>query len=518
MRIKNRSTVLLMLATAGFLIIIALWNCLLFLRPAWNLIQGKSRFSSFTEQVRTQYTEDFSAKYSFINLNGWFAGKLDQTTCNEVVKLKNGMLATPTDRIDSTSRANSVIELKDFLAEDGIDFLYICAPYKIDLEKELLPEGIEDYGNENADDLIALLRDGGVQVMDLRPEFSATPEQVDQNFFRTDHHWNFIGSFFGIQRIGAQLQQLYPERNLDLSYADFSQWESHELKNWFLGSRGKRVGLYFGGVDDVTYYTPKFPTNLSCAIPNHAWLFKGDFTEAAMRMEHTKHPDYFEGSSHNIYVGGNYPIVQYRNPDAPNDLRILMVCDSYSKAPQSQFATMFQEIDVIDLRRFNTDFNLAEYARFWQPDIVIQMHCPSSINTESLFQFNVKKAMEKPSSPVSIPTLPQDVTVTDSDAGHLAIPAKLERNRSYILRLDDIEIDPSSEGAAIGLYDIDKNTTYSISVFDVEYCRTHSGFQWFFSVSEDASDNLEFRFCAGVPKNLAQGDVVYRGIRLDAVA
>ena len=44
----------------------------------------------------------------------------------------------------------------------------------------------------------------------LRPMISATPEQVEQYYFRTDHHWNFTGAFLSFQQIVDRLDTLLP--------------------------------------------------------------------------------------------------------------------------------------------------------------------------------------------------------------------------------------------------------------------------------------------------------------------
>ena len=44
---------------------------------------------------------------------------------------------------------------------------------------------------------------------------------------------------------------------------DIKNYEVNTYRNWFLGSIGKRVGIYYAGIDDIDLIYPKFDTLLS---------------------------------------------------------------------------------------------------------------------------------------------------------------------------------------------------------------------------------------------------------------
>ena len=97
-----------------------------------------------------------------------------------------------------------------------------------------------------------------------------------------------------------------------------------------MGSLGKRVGTYFAGADDFTYYTPNFETKISRFVSNHKTFYKGDFTTANLDLKYLDGKDYFGHNVYCLYIGGDYPLVKHRNIDAPSKTKILLIKDSFS--------------------------------------------------------------------------------------------------------------------------------------------------------------------------------------------
>ena len=224
--------------------------------------------------------------------------------------------------------------------------------------------------------MLARLTAAGVETADFRQFLAQTPQQIEKYFFRTDHHWNFTGAFEAYRELTEELERRFPDCGIDPALADMANWEAHTLKNWMLGSQGKRTGLYFGGTDDITYYTPRFETEMSCIIPEYSGgsaSYEGSFEQTVIRSEYLdERPDWFTSSPYDMYIGGEYALVQHRNPDAPGDLKICIIKDSFTLPVQAFLSTQFRYIDVLDPRRMD-DFTAAEYIQETEPDIVIVM-------------------------------------------------------------------------------------------------------------------------------------------------
>lgn len=342
--------------------------------PTVRLASGELSFKEYTQELQSTLAEEAFGKYAFINLNGLYCRAIGRNICNQIMRLNNGMLTNfAPERNDMTAPAQAIAQLNDFCASQGIRLIFALTPEKLDAESALLIPGEENHCNENGDELLARLSDFGVDTIDLRDYLAQTPAQVEQHFFRTDHHWNFTGAFTAYQVLMAAIDERFPDAGIDLTLTDSANWDAHTLEDWMLGSQGKRTGVYFGGLDDITYYTPRFETQISCDIvkaSGESAHFEGDFSAANLRNEYLgARPDLFDSSPYDMYIGGEYPFVSHRSADAPSDLRLVMIKDSFSLPVQAFMSTQFQYIDAIDPRY--TGENVAAHLVDAQPDVVL---------------------------------------------------------------------------------------------------------------------------------------------------
>ena len=408
--------------------------------------------------------------------------------------------------------AEALVEFSEHLENtEGIRFLYVQAPYKEDAEDALLPVGVESYANENADELLAALSDGGVTTLDLRPYLSETVELLEENYFVTDHHWNSYGAFTAFQKIADQVAGMFPEKSMELSCTDLNNWESHTLENWFLGSRGKRVGIWFGGTDDFTWLTPKFDTRMSCAVPKYRSLYSGTFEKSNLRTKYVTEKNYFDHNTYCLYIGGDYPLVQHRNLSAGAELKVLLIKDSYSLPVQAFLSTLFQELDVLDPRHY-TECSIAEYVNRTKPDLVLMLTNPSMFGTVAYREFGVEKV--QPEDAFWQTAEPQNILVEASDSNqyHYAY-LNAEYGKEYNITFDDVEfLQGDAAGVVVSLYNQTKKTIVSSAVFDVEYCRATDGFEWIIETPDSGADKLWLIFYAGLPGDTKDKSVVYKNV------
>lgn len=510
---KNRAVRWMTVLLGLFITVFACLNLMLVAKPVKRFLKQETTFSGFVEEVQEAYTSDaWKGKSLFININGLFARVTGQRVCNEVVLLENGMLTEPMDKLNVKPLAEAVAEFSGYLAEEEIPFLYVQAPYKEDAKDELLPVGVESYANENTEELLQLLNASKVNTLDLRPFLSETKELLEQNYFVTDHHWNSDGAFTAFQKISGKLTEIFPERRFDLTYTERSNWEEVTRKNWFLGSRGKRVGAWFAGVDDLSWYVPKFETFMSCAVPKYRSLYKGDFTAANLRETYSTEKNYFDYNAYCLYIGGDYPLVQHRNLSASSDLKVLLLKDSYSLPLQAFLSTVVQELDVVDPRHF-TECSIAEYVRRTEPDMVIMLLNPSMFGTAAYRKFGV--AEEEPEFEVIQPATDILVEVSESNQYHYT-SLDAAYGKQYKITFDDVEfLQGSAEGVVVSLYNQTKKTILSSAVFDLEYCRREGGFELLIETPKSGEDTLWLIFYAGLPGHTKDISVLYKNVVIE---
>ena len=482
--------------------------------PVKKFLKREYTFSEARDAIAESYPENLKEKYAFINLNGLFVSSAGQRVCNDVVKLNNGMLYLTGEQADLTPEKNIVVDLYDQLESIGIDFVYVLSPTKMDLNNELLPKGVDCYLNRNSDQLLADLASEGVDFLDLRQDMADTPEHIEEYFYRTDHHWTPLGAFRGFQEISEYLQEMYPEEEILGEYQDLDSWEIHKNEDWFLGSRGKRTGKFFAGTDDLIWLTPKFDTEQSFANVFRNEFYYGDFCDANIRERYIEHKDYFEDNPYCIYVGGNYPLVKYRNLNAPSGKKVLIVQDSFCLPLETFMSTVFKEVDTIDMRYY-TCGSLDEYILDTRPDVVLMNFNVGTAQNMSLYGTGADTEIGNSSTEIVSDDGSAVLEPEDDKKYHFeTVYSGIRSGKRYRLTLDSVTVtDGETEGLSLRLYDPVSGDSYDCEMFDLNYCEESGGFEWIFTAPEEA-DNLDLLIYAGVSGHTENIGVEVSGIDL----
>jgi hypothetical protein len=89
--------------------------------------------------------------------------------------------------------------------------IVVLAPNKSTIYPELMPASIPKIGAQSRlDQLLNYEKShGNVKILDLRPVLLAAKSE-SQVYYRTDSHWNPLGSFLAYQAIMQEVQEAYP--------------------------------------------------------------------------------------------------------------------------------------------------------------------------------------------------------------------------------------------------------------------------------------------------------------------
>ena len=334
-------------------------------------------------------------KDDFINLNGLYGRLSGRRLYNEVILMRNGMLNYGDMNLNAKTYEIPLIlsDFNDFVKEHGSKFVYIQFPGKYDSENALMPYGLSPQIRKEANGLVDLIQKAGVDVLDFQPLLADTAEDIENNFYITDHHWKPSAAFTAFQKIIEYMKLLFPEESYDCAALDISNWTIHEVPDQFLGSLGRRVGVYFRGLDALQYMTPNFETKISFSYPLEKTYIEGDFEKALIREGYLEpgkdklHTDYFF-----VYIGNNYPFVITKNEQPVSDQKVLLIHDSYALPIIAFLSTIFKEVDSIDPRSYASyyqDIPIKDYVEQSQPDIVIMALSPypGVINHRDTFTF-----------------------------------------------------------------------------------------------------------------------------------
>ncbi|MDD4715254.1 MAG: DHHW family protein [Oscillospiraceae bacterium] len=305
---------------------------------------------------------------------------------NIVVRLSNGtlqLIAKGASEQDMTGAAASLSRLHQTLAKSNIPLLYINAPEKIQEGAKVLPTGIYEYGNAQADALLQKLKAQSVPALDLRGSFSQA--NYGANFFVTDHHWKPEAAFTAFQTICGTLRTQYGF-SIPSAVTDFENYSVLSYHNYFLGSQGKRVGTLYAGTDDISLIAPRFKTSLVYDVASHGIHRAGDYLNTVIFRERVKEKDYFGGNPYTMYAGGDYALGRIVNNDNAGGPKILMVRDSFAGAITPFLSLACSKLETLDLRYFTG--SLTQYILETKPDIVLYLYTASSTSNQTLFKVN----------------------------------------------------------------------------------------------------------------------------------
>lgn len=468
-------------------------NTALIKKPIMNFVRGTNDFRQTTKLIATNYvSKRLKYRTVFINLNGLFARLTGRRVCNEVLLLKGNVLTfAKSSRSDQlTESIEKTVRLAEFSKSLNIPFIYVVAPYKVSTSQDNIPVGAEIFANQNADAFLKGLSAAGVNSLDLRPLLSSNSEQINKYFYRTDHHWNPDGAFVAFQNIMAKIKtDLTLKGQFDDKFTNLSLWKRHEKKNWMLGSHGKRVGTLFAGTDSLIYYTPRFLTRMSLAVPHHKKLYKGNFSAANIRKKYIESKDYFNYNAYCVYIGGDYPLVHHRNVNAPNKMKVLVLKDSFVLPLQAFMSTEFSELDVVDPRHYKAS-TIAEYILWTKPDLVLMVRTASLTGTFGRNNYINDKVYYGQKEEVLLKDYNISLVASKANNKYKKIPVKLHAGNTYSVSFKDIVVTHGkTDGVSVALYNPQKKKIINHEIFDIEFNKkSGKNSRWVFRIPRDESD------------------------------
>lgn len=166
-------------------------------------------------------------------------------------------------------------------------------------------------------------------------------DEYKKYFYKTDHHWNYKGSYKAFNDI-AKLMNLdvIPDNNNEVC-----------LKGYFDGSKLKSIANIDIVKDNVCVYDFDFP-DFDIYISNE---LVDDYGTSVEKLKTQSELTY--GS---IY-GFDYDEIIFINKDSNNNKKLLIYSNSYSNAVNKLLASNYKETYVIDGRHYNSNKSMVDY-------------------------------------------------------------------------------------------------------------------------------------------------------------
>ncbi len=257
-----------------------------------------------------------------------------------------------------------------------------------DNEKDILKNNIKDYDKINklvdtyyyfindsfvynfetgnkAVDYVSMLKENMSEKYHLGSLELEDFSEFKENFYKTDHHWNYKGSYRGYTEIAKLMGIKDP-------LVPTSAGTNHEI---FFGSHARTT-------NNLNYKEEFYFYNFD--IPKHDVYIDGEPGEYGHYEDYVSH-NYVYNEKENYYgyfYGNDYGevVFDFNQPEKGN---LLILSNSYSNAINKLIASHFNKTYIIDLRHysdvFGVDFSVKEYIEKNNIDKTLFIISPSFI-------------------------------------------------------------------------------------------------------------------------------------------
>ena len=289
--------------------------------------------------------------------------------------------------------ADKIEGLQNKAQASGADFLYFAAPGKEIYETG--PENLKTYALSNYDRFIDTLNGRHICCYDLRQALASSGISERDYFFITDHHWRPTTGLAMTEAICRELDSRYGFP-YDSEKLKPESYRIDNYENFFLGSKGKKVGTYFtaSGADDFQILLPKFDTKLHEDIPHNNVSRDGDFEKITYYYEHFA-KNYYGKNPYAAYSGGNFRLQIIKNELGGNGKKVLLVRDSFACVVSPFLSLETDELHIMDIRDFvgysGDRFSVYDYIDQNDFDLIIVLYSSvkSVDSSDSMYQFDV---------------------------------------------------------------------------------------------------------------------------------
>ncbi len=337
-------------------------------------ITASSDIFDTANQIDQNLNQEIAFRNAFININGLMAKGLLLSELNNVIKLESGHLIEKNEKVDFDCYLENLKDLRQFANDNGAELLYVSLPRKNMMKDVKMPLDAYDASFDNIKSLFNTLERAGIEYLDLAARAAQSGKTSQELYYATDHHWNCDGAFWAVVELMTYLSEKY-DFKIDEKLIDIDNYYRETFKDIMLGSYGKRVGVYYGGLDDIEILYPKFTMaeDIKYDVVYKDVVRKGGFKATAFDYTRAKPGDLFSSNGYATFLGGDYHLAKISNPNALNDKKVLWIKDSYSMAALPFLSLYIKDITMFDPRVY-PGYALEDCIREVEPDYILMMH------------------------------------------------------------------------------------------------------------------------------------------------
>ncbi|MGM0876431.1 MAG: alginate O-acetyltransferase AlgX-related protein [Bacillota bacterium] len=331
----------------------------------------------YFKEYEAYFTDQFFKRDKWVEFYTIWEMKMNKTFVNGYhVTIDNWIMPQPSNSFykeELETSASSLNELGTMLHAKGTELYYFPMPAKVFEMAELLPPYVpRGRGKESTDVLLSMLDDKVVHGVNVSKKLNEEVPFAEKKsyYFKTDHHWNIKGAFFGFETMIEEISKTQPIKsklNVEEEY-NYSCEEGREL----LGSWNRNLHMLVSAEDDnPCYFKPK---NFSLADMDY---YNGVISEEKT-MEFTDYyatgiqKDLQTMEYHDAYAN-NYAELNIVNKAANNEVKALLIKDSYANPLVPHISSLFKETTIFD-PRYDKKSSVIDLVNEREFDVVIVLY------------------------------------------------------------------------------------------------------------------------------------------------
>ncbi|MFU2032372.1 hypothetical protein CN582_27755 [Bacillus wiedmannii] len=293
--------------------------------------------------------------------------------------LKNPAWTTKYNEIDQSMPA--INDLSQFLKQQNVEFYFALPPSKTNALSFKLPSHIHTYAQENLNYFLTKLP-ADVKPIKLMEQFKQnyTNEEIQDMYFKTDHHWNMDGAFLGYQYIMNTIGQhssIY--KGKEIKKEDYTR--TCAQNKHLVGSFNNQLyQLIDANGEKLCYYTPKDGFNFTSVTAKDVKGTIHQNLDDIYGVEKQKDTTSYAG-----YYTDDYPEIVTENNNAPNEVRALVLKDSFANAIVPHLAQSFKHTSILDLRHYH-EKDVYQYIKDNNINMVLFVYSDSNLSGD-MFKF-----------------------------------------------------------------------------------------------------------------------------------
>ena len=296
-------------------------------RPAFSLsaLADGSYFSGLTDH----YSDQFFGRDRWLSLKLRADRGLGKQDSGGVFLCEDGYLMTAPETPDAVALPATITALNTFSASHpGLRCSILLVPDAATILPEKLPKyaPVRDQLRDIAD--VAQRLSDAYAFLEVAPALQAHTEE--QLYYRTDHHWTFLGAKYAFEAVAPALGIEQPATSYDI-YTVSDSFQGTLSSKSGSHSATDTIQVFTPQGQDVDYYVTYPDGKKVCSLYQRSALEAKD--------------------QYTVFFGGNHSLVDIRTT-ANNDRRLLVLKDSYANCFVQFLVPYYEQILLIDPRYY----------------------------------------------------------------------------------------------------------------------------------------------------------------------